>query len=193
MNETIKSLKGVVSKIYVSTNRKVSDGAYGSVGFEAGIEFSPAPDANIDETTAALESYVKARVDAALPKAVAEAAPVVYNRPSTVVPVADIPFLPGDKMEPTRVPDGDGTADIRAVPGPLTLTHVVSEKGTHYVKTFGGMFTKYGISTWPEPLAAFNIKGWADWPVGEKHALPPETAMFVQFDGKKPVRVVKFE
>ena len=114
------------------------------------------------------------------------------------IPVAGSPPLA--RPEPVRVPDGDGTADIRALDGPLFLAHVVGEGGTHYCKLLGGKFKKHGISVWPEVLGAANIKGWVEWPValnkrdgleGERRALPAEMTAFVQFDGEKPVKVVE--
>ena len=117
--------------------------------------------------------------------------PPVPPRPQATAAQITAALESEPKPEPVRIPDGDGTADIRAVHGPLAIAHVASDKGTHYCKVYAGPYVKYGISVWPEALGAANIKGWADWPIGEKRALPAEMTAFVQFDGKKPIKVVE--
>ena len=133
---TIRSLKGTVSKLYASHSRKASDGNYGSVGAEAGIEFQPAPDQNIDEVFAVLDAYAKARVDFAMVKDGEKQYEAVSVDAMTVV-TAQVyrDAILAAKPEPVRVPDGDGVAEVTEFPV-AKYTIAIRPDGRHQLQLF---------------------------------------------------------
>ena len=157
----LANLKGSVSEVHVSHSRRVTDGNYGSVGSECGITFVPAPDANIDDVVAVLDAYTKARVDAALPKALDEVivrhgdgAEFKTLRTTAEEEGANIVGAVA-KPEPVRVPDGDGSQETDVFK--VDTFQVEERNGKRSAKVKGGRFQKYGLIAWPEVFKAVNI------------------------------------
>ena len=202
-------------KVSTGHSSKVSDGNFGNTGdmdadsvgetFGVTITIDPATSPeDIDAVARAAQLYCKVAVDAAIgpmkpvltgpltpltPQEMfgeAKRAAIIVDALGREAPAPATPSAPPPEAE--RIPDGDGTADIRKLPGPLTIAHVVSEKGTHYCKVYGGVFTKFGITAWPEVMEIDGIRGWQTWEIGQKRPAPYSGAR-VQFDGKKPIKI----
>lgn len=231
----LKALKGTVTKVYASHSRKASDGNYGSIGAERGIEFQPAPDANIADVMAVLDAFTKAAVDVALTAAYDEAVSRAFVTPYITHPdnlkanaaalheraekgaavlfpqkevaieaiVGDIlprggggilnnaPAVLVAKPEPTRVPDGDGLAEMDTFPV-KGLRVEFAPSGAKMAKILGGRWLKFGVTVWPEVLATVGLDVE---PLGAGDYVPEQllgkTAVALM-DGKKPKKVVSF-
>ena len=146
---------GVVTRVTVTVDRKVSNGNYGSNGAALVLEASVGKDANLDAVCDALDAYGKAFCARSLGAAIESvrekapepaAAPVVVPSPAHAAPAE----------EPTRTKIDDDGAEYEYVKvSGLTVQFTPTGKKVGKIK--GGHYTKIGVTVWPEVALTVGV------------------------------------
>lgn len=176
--EQLEKLGGTVTKISVFYDRKVSDGNYGSVGGQFGVEADLAPGADPERAMDAIYAYVKEAAtrnlkpsfDAVKPKEAPPAGPV----PAPRTPQEG----PGPTLAPKHAPEHAPLPAAQIPPGASErVLDVVAEDSVQYkVLDSGkklllfkvGPFKVHGIDCWPEIAATWSeIGDWTTWQVAQ--------------------------
>ena len=182
-SKELAKLGGTVTKISVFYDRKISDGNYGSVGGQFGVEADLASGADPDRAMDAVYTYVKEAAtrnlkpsfDAVKPKDVplptsrevpqeATSGPVAQNEPKQ----APLP-APAPSAQIPLSPTGDRTFDIAADD---TVQLKVADTGKKMLLLKVGPFKKHGITCWPEVAETRSeLDGCWQWPVVQAYSV----------------------
>src|SRR3990167_5399468 len=158
MDDTLKQLGALVTRVSVTYSRKVSTGDYGSEGAVFGVEADTPAGADIDAVGDALYAWAKTVATRNLApdlKARTSFGPVSEEMlEDTVVPPGAV--VPPAKPEPTRTKIDDDGAEYEYVKvSGLTVQFTPTGKKVGKIK--GGKYTKIGVTVWPEILKAVGL------------------------------------
>lgn len=195
--KTTEFLKGTVTKISVSYERKVSDGNYGSVGGTFYVEADLAPDADPDASMDALYEWNKAaavrNLRASLEAVTPKAPSVPQEHPGA--PQGDL--APKQAPAPVSAPPEatDGTERVMDISSQDTVQLKVTDKQQKLLLFKVKPFDKFGIRCWEEVADTWSeLAGWQNWQVAQPYFVNSFNInqVVVAMKGKNPDKVVAF-
>ena len=181
----------IVSKVVVTSGKKLSNGAYGSDEAALVLEATLAPDANVDEVVLALQAYCDAYCSKALVNPIEAMRERAMLAPDVVVNLA----APAKEPTRTKLDDSGNEFEYIKVSG---LTVQFTPGGKKVGKIKGGPYVKHGVNAWPEILATVGIKldtlDAGDYVLPELHGKTAVCLMKVSDKTGKPYpdKVVEF-
>ena len=184
----------IVSKVVVTSGKKLSNGAYGSDEAALVLEAVLAPDANVDEVVLALQAYCDAYCAKALARPLEAVRQQVAMQETADAVVASV-TAPAKEPTRTKLDDSGNEYEYIKVAG---LAVQFTPGGKKVGKIKGGPYVKHGVNAWPEILATVGIKLDAldagDYVLPELHGKTAVCLMKVSDKTGKPYpdKVVEF-
>jgi hypothetical protein len=190
--KTLESIGAKVTSVRVEYNRKIGDGDFGSIGASMAAEVNILEGSDPDAISKALYDYCRGVVADGMKPAVEAVEkrkqPAAIPQPPDEEPEA----IPVGLPEPVRVPVDDAGGECETFD--VTHFNVHEQDGRRSAKVFGGKYTKYGVTCWPEVMEGIgvNIKAVN---LGTDYKLPGGLKKaVVQLNEKgKPQKVIRFE
>jgi len=188
----LAKLGGTVTKISVFYDRKISDGNYGSIGGQFGVEADLAAGADPDHAIDAIYAYVKEASTRNLKPSFDAVKPAQAPLPTSASvpqePVAGPPVVLEPKHAPAPIsapaaPIQPGTNErVLDIVADDSVQYKVLDSGKKLLLFKVGPFKLHGIDCWPEVAATWSeIGDWTTW--------QPAQPFFVQDFGIRQIVV----
>jgi len=188
----LAKLGGTVTKISVFYDRKISDGNYGSIGGQFGVEADLAAGADPDHAIDAIYAYVREAATRNLKPSFDAVKPAQAPLPTSASvpqePVAGPPVVLEPKHAPAPIsapaaPIQPGTNErVLDIVADDSVQYKVLDSGKKLLLFKVGPFKLHGIDCWPEVAATWSeIGDWTTW--------QPAQPFFVQDFGIRQIVV----
>jgi hypothetical protein len=150
--ETLAKIGATVTELTVAYSRKVWRDKVGSIGVDVGAKAQVAPNADPVAVENAVFEFVR---EAAQRNVGGQMQQIVHSAEEA---------SPEQPPLPPPVPAPAAEVEIVTLDAP-TCAHVF-DQGEDRLKVFGGKWKQWGVSAYPEVIAAYpQLAGWEKWPV----------------------------
>ena len=182
---------GTPTALSVRVSRKTSDGEYGSFEGSAEVTVNLPPEVDLEQAFDASDAWLTAAVGASM----AEKRGMIAKSKETheqvvAAPSAEVVQAVAAAPAAQAPVASDATYEVIEV---KNFAVEMTKSGKRIGKAFGGKWTKFGVTFWPETAAEVGVELDA-CDLDRKYNLPAVyTHARVEMDVDKPKKVVSFE